>query len=115
MRRRLPGHPTFRRTRRAWAEYMRHIRPVSTILHTPNTRRFSNHYLIEAMEVFELKRTGVRARSRLALLGPGFPRAVRIYRNMINRGIPRMAYRKGQTRGGVPTFLISDPPDYPLA
>jgi hypothetical protein len=114
-RRRLPRHPSFKRGKRAWRAYMRHIRPVSTILRIPNTRRFSNHYLIEALEVFELKRTGVRARSRLALLGPGFPRAVRIYRRMINRGIPRAARTKGQTRRGIPTFLISDPPDYPLA
>jgi hypothetical protein len=115
VRRRIPRHPTFVRTRRSWVEYMRHIRPVSTILRTPNTRRFSNHYLIEALSVLELRRTGVRASSRLALLGPGFPRAVRIFRRMINVGIPRAARTRGQRRRGLPTFLISDPPDYPLA
>ena len=114
-RRRLPNHPTFVKTRRSWVAYMRHIRPVSTILRIPNTRRFSNHYLIEALEVFELRRTGIRARSRLALLGPGFPRAVRIYRRMINTIIPRFSRQKGQSRRGLPTFLISDPPDYPLS
>jgi hypothetical protein len=34
---------------------------------------------------------------------------------MINSGIPRVARSKDQRRHGVRTFLISDPPDYPLA
>jgi hypothetical protein len=115
VRRRLPHHRIFVRTRSAWRAFLRRIRPVSTILRTPNTRRFGNHYLVEAIEVFELRRTGVRSANRGALAGPGLGRAVRIYRNLINRGIPRLARRKGQRRHGAATFLISDPPDYPLA
>jgi hypothetical protein len=115
MRRWQPNHPEFKRNKRAWETYLKRVPPVSTILREPNTSRFSNHYLVEALEVFELERTGLRSSDRGALLGPGFPRAVRIYRNMINRRIPQFGREKGQSRGGVPTFLISDPPDYPLA
>jgi hypothetical protein len=115
VRRRIPQHPTFVRTKRAWRRYILHIKPVSTILRIPNTRRFSNHYLVEALEVFELRRTGIRTGDPHALVGPGFGRAYRIYKRLINSTIPAVARRKGQTRRGLPTFLISDPPDYPLA
>jgi hypothetical protein len=115
VRRRIPNHPTFVRTKPAWRRHIVHIKPISTILHKPNTRRFSNHYLIEALEVFELRRTGIRTRDRAALVGPGFGRAYRIYKRMVNHGIPAIARRKNQRRRGQSTFLISDPPDYPLA
>ena len=110
-----PRHPEFRQNRRAWRAYLRRVPPVSTILRIPNTSRFSNHYLVEAIEVFELKKTGVRSSDRDALVGPGFPRAVRIYRRMINKRIPQFGRENGQRRRGIPTYLISDPPDYPLA
>jgi hypothetical protein len=110
-----PKQPEFVRNRRAWEGYLKRVPPVSTILRIPNTSRFSNHYLVEAVEVFELNRTGLRTSGRNALLGPGFKRAVRIYRFMINKRIPQFGREKGQNRGGVPSFLISDPPDYPLA
>ena len=115
VRHRIPRHPTFVRTKNAWRRHILHIKPVSTILRKPNTRRFSNHYLIEALEVFELRRTGIRTRDRAALVGPGFGRAYRIYKRMVNRGIPALSRRKDQRRRGQSTFLISDPPDYPLA
>lgn len=115
VRRRIPNHPTFVRTKPAWRRHILHIKPVSTILHKPNTRRFSNHYLIEALEVFELRRTGIRTRDPAALVGPGFGRAYRIYKRMVNHGIPAISRRKDQRRDGLDTFLISDPPDYPLA
>jgi hypothetical protein len=110
-----PRHAEFRQNRRAWRAYLRRVPPVSTILRIPNTSRFSNHYLVEAIEVFELKKTGVRSSDRDALVGPGFPRAVRIYRRMINERIPQFGRETGQRRRGIPTYLISDPPDYPLA
>jgi hypothetical protein len=115
VKRRLPGNAVFRRNKRAWRAWLRRVRPVSTILRIPNTHRFSNHYLIEAIETFELRATGVRTRDHRALVGPGLGRAVRIYKRMINHGIPSVARRLGQNRHGVPTFLIGDPPDYPLA
>src|SRR4051794_442124 len=115
LRKRLPGNPVFRRNRRAWERWLLRVRPVSTILRMPSTRRFGNHYLVEAIEVFELRRTGLHSRNRAALLGPRLGRAMSIYRRLINHGIPALGRRKGQSRHGVPTFLISDPPDYPLA
>jgi hypothetical protein len=110
-----PRHPEFVQNRRAWRAYLRRVPPVSTILHNPGTSRFSNHYLVEAIEVFELEKTGIRSAERDALVGPGFPRAVRIYRRMINKRIPEFGRESGQRRRGIPTYLISDPPDYPLA
>ena len=115
LRSRRPGHPVFKRNKRLFQRWLLRVRPVSTILRIPNTTRFSNHYLVEALEVFELQRTGLRTRNRRALLGPGLGRAVRIYRRMINVGIPRIERMQRQRRRGVTTFLISDPPDYPLA
>src|SRR4051812_31521745 len=110
-----PKDPGFVKGKRAWAAYLKRVPPVSTILRIPNTSRFSNHYLVEALEVFEMNRTRIRTSNPRKLLGPGFKRAVRIYKFMINKRIPQFAREKGQQRGGVPSFLISDPPDYPLA
>src|SRR3954452_3896697 len=115
LRKRQPGKRTFKRNRRAWERWLLRVRPVSTILRMPSTRRFGNHYLVEAIEVFELRRTGLHSRNRAALLGPRLGRAMSIYRRLINHGIPALGRRKGQRRHGLSTFLISDPPDYPLA
>lgn len=115
MRTRLPRSHVFRSYRRTMERWLLRVRPVSTILRIPSTSRFSNHYLVEAIEVFELKRTGLRSHNGRVLLGPGLSRAVRIYRGMINRVLPALARQVGQHRRGLSTFLISDPPDYPLA
>src|SRR4051794_36385005 len=87
VKRQLPGNPIFKRHRRAWRSFLLRVRPVSTILRIPKTHRFSNHYLIEAVEVFQLRATGLRSRNHRVVLGPGLGRAVRIYKRMINSGI----------------------------
>jgi hypothetical protein len=115
MRERMPDHPLFERTRADWERYMQIIKPVSTILNKPETTRFSNHYLVEAIGVFELERSGVRSRNPRVLVGPGLERAVAIYTDMVNRVVPLRARRFGQRRHGREAFLLSDHPDYPLA
>ena len=60
-RRRIPDHPLFRLTRRSWEAFLRRIRPISTPYRRPLTRRYSNHFLVEAIGVFELLKTGLRS------------------------------------------------------
>ena len=115
MRERMPDHPLFVRTRPDWERYIQIIKPVSTILKKPETTRFSNHYLVEAIGVFELERTGIRSENPRVLVGPGLERAVAIYTDMVNRVVPLRARRFGQRRHGREAFLLSDHPDYPLA
>lgn len=115
MREEMPDHPLFERTRADWERYIQIIKPVSTILNKPETTRFSNHYLVEAIGVFELERTGIRSENPNVLVGPGLERAVAIYTDMVNRVVPLRARRFGQRRHGREAFLLSDHPDYPLA
>ena len=115
MREQMPDHPLFVRTKADWERYIQIIKPVSTILNKPETTRFSNHYLVEAIGVFELERTGIRSRNPRVLAGPGLERAVAIYTDMVNRVIPLRARRFGQRRHQREAFLLSDHPDYPLA
>ena len=114
-RARMARNPHFRRARRSWVHFIRHAKGVSTLLHNPDTSRFSNHYLAEAIAVFELEKTGIRTDDPRYLVGPGFERAINLYEDMINVRIPELAESQGQELGGEETFLISDPPDYPLA
>lgn len=106
----FPNDPLFAAHRAGWAEYLRHVK----LERLPATTYFGNHWLVEAVEVRELLRTGIRSPDVHSILGGARGEADRLSRQLINDRIPAMA-RAGAV--GTPigrAFVLSDPPDNPL-
>ena len=115
IRRELPDHPIFKRNRAAWERFLRKIRPVSTPYRVPETRRYSNHYLVEAIGVLELLKTGLRSSRAGATLGGKRALATAVTYRLLNEQIPGFAAQDQVRVRGDKTFILSDPPDNPLA
>ncbi|HEX8646945.1 MAG TPA: hypothetical protein VF715_08575 [Thermoleophilaceae bacterium] len=112
-KRRLASRPLFRQNRRSWERWLTTVKPL---LLRANARRYFNHHLVEAVAVFELKRTGLRSKTEGAVLHPGTynsteRRAVRIVEDEVYAVARPTLLRSG---GGV-AALVSDRPEYPLA
>ena len=108
---RMPDDPTFRRLRPKMESYIRDYE----LVRLPATSYYGNHWLIEAVLVEELQRTGLRSDRPTSVLGGQRGRAARLARDLINVRIPQMARRKDFEVGRERAFVLSDPPDDPLA
>ncbi len=115
VRRQIPEHPLFRANRAAWENFLRRIRPVSTPYRVPETSRYSNHYLVEAIGVLELLKSGVRSSRPGATLGGKRELATAVTYRLLNEQIPGFAVEDQVRVRGEPTFILSDRPDNPLA
>jgi len=84
----------FRRNRRAWVRWLRHVRPVYLGLRMrgrdPWWRSYFNKHLVEAVEMLELLRTGLRSRERGTVLRDRRS-AGRLVRRLVERTIPALA------------------------
>ena len=100
----LADNPRFQRLRTQWENWLRRVRTER--LHYEN--RYGNHWLVDAISVFELQRSGLKSNKRGAVLGSGRTTARRQAIRLINVRIPRLS------RGGGP-LVLSDPPDQPIA
>jgi hypothetical protein len=107
----FPKNPLFTRQRAKWEDYLKHVK----LIRLPATTYFGNHWLVEAVEVRELLRTGIRSDDPHAVLGGDRPAAERLSRDLINRRIPAMARTGAVTTPIGRAFVLSDPPDNPLA
>src|SRR5437763_10820783 len=106
----VPNDPVFARMRPTLEAFLRQVKLVKL----PATTYFGNHWLVEAVEVQELLRTGLRSSDRLAVLGGQRAYAARLSTDLINKRIPAMA-RAGSVPTPIgPAFVLSDPPDNPL-
>lgn len=114
-RRRLGDDPRFRRVRRSWEAFLRRVTPASLYFYSPDNPRFGNHYIVEAVGILELFRTGLRSGRAAAALGGARGRARSGVRRMLLATIPRLAARGSSRAGGASTFVLSDRPDAPLA
>ena len=115
VRRQIPDHPLFRKNRAAWENFLRRIRPVSTPYRVPETSRYSNHYLVEAIGILELLKTGLRSSRPGATLGGKRELATAVTYRLLNEQIPGFAAEDQVRVRGEPTFILSDRPDNPLA
>jgi hypothetical protein len=106
----IPREPLFADHKAAWEEYLRHVK----LIRLPATTYFGNHWLVEAVEVRELLRTGIRSNDPFAVLGGQRAEADRLSRELINRRIPRMASTNAVASPIGRAFVLSDPPDNPL-
>lgn len=115
VRRQIPDHPLFRKNRAAWENFLRRIRPVSTPYRVPETSRYSNHFLVEAIGILELLKTGLRSSRPGATLGGKRELATAVTYRLLNEQIPGFAAEDQVRVRGEPAFILSDRPDNPLA
>ncbi|MEA2308488.1 MAG: hypothetical protein QOI65_774 [Thermoleophilaceae bacterium] len=107
----LAREPLFTRQKAQWEEYLKHVK----LIRLPATTYFGNHWLVEAVEVRELLRTGIHSDDPNAVLGGDRAAAERLSRDLINRRIPAMARTNAVGTPIGRAFVLSDPPDNPLA
>lgn len=103
--------PVFRRHRGAWEDFLRR----AELIRLPAESHYGNHWLIEVVEIQELLRTGLRSSSPTAVLGGQRESAIDLSRRLVNRRIPDMAREEAVPVPGGRAFVLSDPPDNPLA
>ncbi|MGI8594411.1 MAG: hypothetical protein ACR2ML_08645 [Solirubrobacteraceae bacterium] len=112
---RQPDNPIFRDNLRSWEAFMKRQPVITTIFRKPDTPRYGNHFLIEALEIIELLRTGLDSDDPDAILGGRRGEALRVTKLLLNERVPGIARRARIDVQGVPTWVHSDPPDNPLA
>jgi hypothetical protein len=111
----LPGNLRFVEAKPAWERFMRRQPVLSTFFRVPDTPRYGNHFLVEAIEVLEMQRTGLRSDDPQAIVGPNRARWKQLVMRLLNTRVPELA-REGSIRvDGQPAWIHSDPPDNPLA
>jgi hypothetical protein len=108
--RHLRADPLFTAQRRAFEEYLSHVK----LERLPATTYFGNHWLVEAVEVRELLRTGIPSPDVHSVLGDAAPEAERLSRELVNVRIPALARAGGVATPIGRAFVLSDPPDNPL-
>jgi hypothetical protein len=109
-RRRLRGDTEFRRMRPRWRRFLASRR----FKELDSGHNYDNHYLADAVATLELLRTGVRSSDPRAVVGNPSA-ALADVEQLVNFRVPAMAAQAGETVHGARTFVLSDPPDNPLA
>jgi hypothetical protein len=110
-RERASEEPLFERNRAAWEDFLRD----APLIRIPAVTHYGNHWLVEAVEIRELLATGLRSDSPTSVLGGQRETADRLSRDLINERIPAMARAEAVAAPGGRAFVLSDPPDNPLA
>jgi len=111
----LPGDLRFVEARPSWERFMRRQPVLSTFFRVPDTPRYGNHFLVEAIEVLEMQRTGLRSADPRTIIGPNRAQWKKLVMRLLNTRVPDLA-REGSIRvDGQPAWIHSDPPDNPLA
>jgi hypothetical protein len=103
--------PLFRENRAAWEKFLK----AAPLIRIPAVTHYGNHWLVEAVEIRELLATGLRSERPTAVLGGQRAEADRLSRDLINERIPAMARAEAVRAPGGRAFVLSDPPDNPLA
>jgi hypothetical protein len=109
-RRTLRGDPEFRRMRPRWREFL----ATRRFKELDSGHNYDNHYLADAVAALELLRTGVRSSDPSTVVGNPSA-ALAGVEQLVNVRVPAMAAEAGGTAHGARTFVLSDPPDNPLA
>jgi hypothetical protein len=103
--------PLFRDNRAAWERFLKAV----PLIRVPATTHYGNHWLVESVEIRELLATGLRSERPTAVLGGQRDAADRLSRDLVNERIPAMARAEAVRAPGGRAFILSDPPDNPLA
>jgi hypothetical protein len=97
------AQPELAGPRARWAPWLRNLKTVRL-----QYKHYGNHWLVDAIAVLELQRSGLVSDVPGTILGDGAATARRRAVSLINVRVPRMV------RAGRP-FVLSDPPDNPIA
>ncbi len=108
--RRLRSDPRYRAVRSAWVRFLRSVR----LSRLPNMSFYGNHWLVEAVYVLELQRTGLQSDDPLAIIGGDRARARALAEDLVNRRLVAIMNATTVSSGGERTLLLSDPPENPL-
>jgi hypothetical protein len=108
---RVGNDPTFKRLKPKMEDYLRSF----TLVRLPATTYYGNHWLVEAVMVQEMLKTGLHSDDKDAVVGGLREKANQLSEDLINKRIPAMAKQKGVHVDGARAFVLSDPPDDPLA
>jgi hypothetical protein len=108
---RVGNDPTFKRLKPKMEDYLRSF----TLVRLPATTYYGNHWLVEAVMVQEMLKTGLKSDDKDAVVGGLREKANQLSEDLINKRIPAMAKQKGVRVDGERAFVLSDPPDDPLA
>ena len=109
-RRTLRGDPEFGRMRPRWRQFL----ATRRFKELDSGHNYDNHYLADAVATLELLRTGVRSSDPTTVVGNPSA-ALAGVEQLVNVRVPAMAAQTGETVHGARTFVLSDPPDNPLA
>ena len=115
MREKQPNNPIFVQNKAEWEAFMKRQPLITTIYRKPDTTRYGNHFLMEALEILELLDTGLTSDDPNAILGGKRKTAEDVTRFLLNERVPGIAKRATIDVRGQPTWVHSDPPDNPLA
>lgn len=110
-RRAIPDDPRFKGLLPGFRRLLRH----QVLRRLKLSRHYGNHQLVEALEVLELERTGLRSTMRKSALGPRRREYLARAMTLLNKRIPGLAKSHTVNVGSNRTFILSDPPDQPLA
>jgi hypothetical protein len=100
----LAHDPDFARVRPRWAAWLRRM----TIVNLRNTRHYHNHWLVDALAILELQRTGLHSSAPGSPIGGSAALARTLARGLVNVRIPHLLPRRGAA-------VLSDAPDNPIA
>jgi hypothetical protein len=115
MREKQPDNPIFVENKASWEAFMKRQPIITTIYRKPDTTRYGNHFLMEALEIIELFKTGLESNDPNAILGGKRQTARDVTSFLLNERVPGIARRATIDVRGQPTWVHSDPPDNPLA
>jgi hypothetical protein len=107
----MPDDPRFQKLRPKMESYLSNFEMVRL----PATTYYGNHWLVESVLVQELLTSGLKSKNPHAVVGGERRQAARLARDLINKRIPAMARAKDFKVGREKAFVLSDPPDDPLA
>jgi hypothetical protein len=107
----MPDDPRFQRIRPKMERYLSNFE----LVRLPATSYYGNHWLVESVLVQELLSSGLESKNPHAVVGGERREAGRLAEELVNKRIPKMAREKNFKAGRERAFVLSDPPDDPLA
>jgi hypothetical protein len=104
------SNPLFVRYRPAWEQWLRRM----PLVWLPNEHHYANKYLVEAVAVLELERTGLTSNVRGSILSERRSAVARATK-LVNHIVPAYGRRTSKRLHGRPGFVLSDPSNNALA
>lgn len=109
-REQLAEHPLFAEHRGEWERWLKTV----DLKWLPETHHFANKYMVEAVAVLELRRTGLRSNVKGSALAR-MRHSERLARSLVNQRAPRAAAAAATKFSGASAFVLSDPSNNALA